>query len=732
MQKYIAHRNEHTGLIQTVKEHSENTAALCREYAVPELKAFMYAVGLLHDCGKYQTSFAKRINGANIRVEHSTCGALAAREQYEVFPMALMMAYCIAGHHSGIPDGGFPNDDKDEPTLQGRMHRSFEDFSAYKEELALPELDGREWLKYLVGDCGNKMEMLIDKFAFLTRYAFSCLVDADTRDTADFCSEGERPKRLHADFSACLERVNARLGSFVCKTDLQRTRAVLQSQAFSRVKQEGEIYLLNMPTGSGKTLASVKIALERALAGDKKRIIYIIPYNSVIEQTADEFAKLFGTDAEILRHQSTFSYEEKENGSEDYREAAKSAAENWEAPFIITTAVQFFESVYGNKRGKLRKMHNMAESILVFDEAHLMPQAYLQPCLQAVAYITRYLHSQAIFLTATMPDYEQLIREYALPDCRMVKLIQDTSMFAKFQKCRYQYLGKVEQTELLRQSREFSSSLIIVNRKAAARELYRQANGKKYHLSTYMTAYDRSRVLKEIREELRELEKDYPDGMNVPEDRRITIISTSLIEAGVDLDVYTVFRERTGLDSILQTGGRCNREGKREKGDVFIFDMEEENGRASVDERSNFTKGLLEKYPDISAAECIEEYYSRLFQMKKEEIQKNTMHQSCSDIASIPFKQYAEKFELIDSRTISLVVPEDAQSEQLIETLRYTKMGNVRQMQNYTCSVRIRELADLLSQHAADDFGTGIFCLTNKDYYDKNLGVLFEASDYFL
>ena len=476
----------------------------------------------------------------------------------------------------------------------------------------------------------------------------------------------------------------------------------------------------------------MKIALERALAGDKKRIIYIIPYNSVIEQTADEFAKLFGTDAEILRHQSTFSYEEKENGSEDYREAAKSAAENWEAPFIITTAVQFFESVYGNKRGKLRKMHNMAESILVFDEAHLMPQAYLQPCLQAVAYITRYLHSQAIFLTATMPDYEQLIREYALPDCRMVKLIQDTSMFAKFQKCRYQYLGEVEQTELLRQSREFSSSLIIVNRKAAARELYRQANGKKYHLSTYMTAYDRSRVLKEIREELRELEKDYPDGMNVPEDRRITIISTSLIEAGVDLDVYTVFRERTGLDSILQTGGRCNREGKREKGDVFIFDMEEENGRASVDERSNFTKGLLEKYPDISAAECIEEYYSRLFQMKKEEIQKNTMHQSCSDIASIPFKQYAEKFELIDSRTISLVVPEDAQSEQLIETLRYTKMGNVRQMQNYTCSVRIRELADLLSQHAADDFGTGIFCLTNKDYYDKNLGVLFEASDYFL
>lgn len=732
MQEYIAHKNEYTGLLQTVKEHSESTAALCREYAVPEFKEFMYAIGLFHDIGKYQASFAKRILGANIRVEHSTCGALAAREQYTVWPMALMMAYCIAGHHSGIPDGGFPNDDQDQLTLHGRMKRTFEDFSAYKRELTIPQLDGPGWLRYLAGDCNDKMEMLIDKFAFFTRYAFSCLVDADTRDTADFCREGERPRPLTADFSACLEKVNAKLNSFICKTDLQRTRAILQAQAFRRAKQDGEIYLLNMPTGSGKTLASVKIALERALIANKKRIIYIIPYNSIIEQTADVFADLFGSDAEILRHQSTFSYEDEENGSEDYRAAAKSAAENWSAPLIITTAVQFFESVYGNKRGKLRKLHNMADSILIFDEAHLMPQDYLQPCLQAVAYITRYLHSQAVFLTATMPDYEQLIREYALPDSQMIKLIQDTSMFAKFQKCRYHYCGDMEREELLRRSREYPSSLIIVNRKVTARELYQQSAGKTYHLSTYMTAYDRTRTLKEIREELIQLERDYPYGEKVPEDRRITIIATSLIEAGVDLDVYTVFRERTGLDSILQAGGRCNREGKREKGDVWVFDLAGNDVRSALDERSSFTKGLLEKYPDISSMECIHEYYARLFQMKKEDIQKNTMHQVCSDIGSIPFKQYAERFELIDSRTVSLVVARDEQSEHLIETLRYTKIGNVRQLQNYTCSVRLRELEDLLFQHAADDFGTGIFCLTNQDYYDEHVGVMFEARDYFL
>ena len=732
MEKYIAHKNELTGLVQTVKVHCENTGELCRQFSIPELEDFMFAIGLLHDVGKYQESFVKRIKGSNIRVEHSACGALAARENYTVGPMALMMEYCIAGHHSGIPDGGFANDGSDMTTLQGRMKRQFEDYSEYKKELSLPQLNGQEWLRYLLNDCNNDMAKLIDKFAFLTRYAFSCLVDADSIDTADFCKERELPRKLKADFKACLRTVDERLNSFVCNTELQKARSLLQKQAFQNISQEAEIYLLNMPTGSGKTLASVKIALERAVAKEKKRIIYIIPYNSIIEQTAEVFENLFSEHTEILRHQSTFSYEDDANGSEDYREAARTAAENWEAPFIITTAVQFFESVYANKRGKLRKMHNMSDSILIFDEAHLMPQDYLQPCLQAVAYITRYLHSEAVFLTATMPDFEKLIKNYALPDSRIHNLIQDTSEFVKFRKCRYSYIGEVEARELLARSCEYPSSLIVVNKKSTARTLYQECGGEKYHLSTYMTSFDRKRVLKEIREALIQLEADYPDYKNIPEDRKITIISTSLIEAGVDLDVYTVFRERSGLDSILQAGGRCNREGKRKIAEVYVFDLGEEIKRTASDEKSNLTKGLLEKYTDISDVRCISEYYSRLFFMKQSDIQKNVMHQECSDIISIPFKKYADKFELIDSKTVSLVVPRDELSKKLIEEMKYTKAGNTRKLQNYTCSLRQRELEDLIRQHAADDYGTGIFCLTNADYYDENKGVLFEASDYIL
>lgn len=695
------------------------------------MKEFMYIIGLAHDIGKFQESFQKRIRGMNISVEHSACGALAVAEKYPS-PVNLMMEYCIAGHHSGIPDGGFVTDQADQSSLQGRMRREFEDFSEYKRELSFPELDVQKWTAYLIEDCDKKIDKLVDKFAFLTRYAFSCLVDADSSDTAEFCKEKEIPRQLKAEFSACLEKVNRLLDSFVCKTNLQKTRALLQNQAFQNAKQFAEIYLMNMPTGSGKTLASVKIALERVLADNKKRIIYVIPYNSIIDQTSEVFENLFQDDIEILRHQSTFSYEEDENKTEDYRLAAKFASENWDAPFIITTAVQFFESIYANKRGKLRKLHNMSEAVLIFDEAHLMPQDYLQPCLQAVAYITRYLHSKAIFLTATMPDFEKLLKEYALSDSAVVKLLPDTSLFTEFQKCRYKYIGEIEDESLLSRSNVSPSSLIIVNRKATARRLFERCTGRKYHLSTYMTAYDRKRVLKEVRQELKRLESDFPNYENVPEERKITIISTSLIEAGVDLDVYTVFRERTGLDSILQAGGRCNREGKRKNADVFVFDLAGERQRIVGDERGNLTKGLFAKYEDISEARCIEEYYERLFFMKKEEIQKNTMHKECVDIRSIPFKKYAEKFELIDTKTTSLVVARDAESKKMIEALKFTGTGNIRKLQNYTCSLYQKELEDLIKQHVVDDYQTGVYCLTNQDYYDKDLGITFEAKDYYL
>jgi len=728
---YKAHINEFTKAIQTVKEHSENTAELCRDFAVPPLKDLAYAMGLLHDVGKFQESFQKRIDGADIRVEHSTCGAIVANEKYKGIA-GLMMAYCIAGHHSGLPNAGYRNDGSYTSTLHGRLKRDdFDDYSAYKEELVNPILNQKDFQDFLAKDCNMNISILVDKFSFITRYCFSCLTDADSIDTSKFC--GTQPeRRLSADFIKCLEKVNKKLDSFVCKTELQKTRSRLQSQVFNSIEEEAEIYLMNMPTGSGKTLCSVKFALEKAIREKKKRIIYIIPFNSIIDQTAGEFEDIFGEDAEILRHQSSFSYEDEDNYSEDYREAAKNAAENWDAPFIITTAVQFFESIYANKRGKLRKLHNMADSILIFDEAHLMPQEYLQPCLQSIAFLTKYFNSKAVFLTATMPDFHKLMKQYALPGSKILNLIDDISSFDKFKKCQYNYIGEVEDETLLSNAAQYPSSLIIVNTKKKARELYKACNTKKYHLSTYMTAFDRKRIIDEIKRELLRLSEEFEKPEQVPENRKITIISTSLIEAGVDLDVHTVFRELSGLDSILQAGGRCNREGKRAEANTYIFEFTDQSKKTAQDERKNLTKGIINKYEDISCPESISEYYDRLFFMKADEIQKNTMSSICQDIMNIPFKDYSEKFKIIDSLAVSVFVERDEESHKLVEQLRYTGSCNTRKMQKNICSISPRELEDLAKQHAVEDFNTGIWCLTNSSYYDKDTGIIFEANDYIV
>ena len=654
------------------------------------------------------------------------------KSRYPLGILSRMMEYCIAGHHSGIPDGGTTNDYETDPTLTGRLKREFEDFSRYKEELEIPELDEKDFLQFLLSDCDNSEEKVLDKIAFLTRYLFSCLVDADSEDTANFCRVGERPRELKGDFGVALDNVNQRLESFQVETELQKARALLQSQAFENAKTTAEIYLLNMPTGSGKTLASVKIALERVILQKKKRIIYVIPYNSIIDQTAEVFNELFQNNLEILRHQSTFDYENIDEMDEDYKEVAKIAIENWgNTKFIITTTVQLFESIYSSKRGKLRKIHNMADSILIFDEAHMMPEKYLQPCLQAVAYITKYLQSEAVFLTATMPDYLSLIRKYAVTDSKIINLIEDKSLFKKFQKCNYNYLGEIGENELLAKSSLSPSSLIIVNTRKVARKLYKKISGKKYHLSTYMTALDRAIILKNIRKELKCLEKEFPDFKNVPEERQITIVSTSLIEAGVDLDVYTVFRELKGLDNILQAGGRCNREGKRKRADVFVFELLDSKKKA-ISVEMDITRDLLKKYEDISDSACIKEYYERIFSLKEASISQNTMHCMCDDFRYIPFKKYAENFELIDSRTVSLVIPRDEKSRRMVADLKYKQTANERNLQNYTCSLYKNELDDLIKQNVVDDFGTGIYCLTNLDYYDEEIGLLFEARDYLL
>lgn len=726
---YAAHINETDKKIQSVKEHSENTALKCREYAVPELADLMYIIGLCHDIGKYQESFQKRIHGAALHVEHSGCGALAVREKFSVNAFSNIMAYCIMGHHSGLPDGGSEADTPDKATFCGRLKRKFEDFSAYKQELYLPELDVMSLSAYFLKDCGKNMALLIDKLAFFTRYCFSCLTDADSVDTGLFCGTF-RNETLTSDFAECLRKIEQNFTQFSCVTALQQARSKIQSQVYKNNEHHAHIYFMNMPTGSGKTLCSVKFALNQALRLKKKRIIYVIPYNSIIEQTVAELERIFQESAQILRHQSTFSYDAGDF-EEDYRLNAKAALENWDAQFIVTTAVQFFESLYADKRGALRKIHNLADSIIVFDEAHMMPLRLIKPCLQAVCFVTKYLHSQAVLLTATMPDYGGLLKDFGC-DCQTEDLVKDRELFSLFRKCRYTYLGPQKDEELIAAASCYPSCLIVTNSRKAARRLFSLCSGEKYHLSTYMTAFDRERVIKKIKKRLSLLEQEYPDLQNVPDNKKIIVISTSLIEAGVDLDFYTAFREMSGLDSILQTGGRCNREGKRALADVFIYEEAEKRGKTALDARADITKGIIEEFFDIASEESINAYYSRLFKVNEVRYESKTISDFTADPSSLPFKQYAARFRMIDNSTVSIVAARDEYSEKLIKSLRFSGYGNARALQKYAFSVYENEFVELQKQHVVDDFGSGIYCLINADYYDENIGITFEAKDYFL
>lgn len=396
----------------------------------------------------------------------------------------------------------------------------------------------------------------------------------------------------------------------------------------------------------------------------------------------------------------------------------KHTAENWDAKLIITTSVQFFQSLYHYKGSRLRKLHNLADSVIIFDEIHLLPIKYLQPCIRAVGYITKYLRSTAIFLSATMPDYTGLFGRYLGND--FTQLITDKTHFADFKKCQYIDLGKTSFENVVMKASESMSSLIIVNTRAEAQQVYKMLSGVKYHLSTYMIPEHRSAVIKKIRQHL----KDIADNVT---DEKLTVVSTSLVEAGVDFDFQTVFRELAGLDSILQAGGRCNREGSRSDGCVYIFDADDtpHKNDGDFDTRRNITKKLLEKFSDITAPECIETYFSGLFEDHDELIQKNSIYE-CStgkNLMSIPFREYAESFQLInDDDSIAVVVEYDENASELIGKLRAGDMKVKRKLQRYSVPVKKFYFNELMKSGLISECN-GVCLLANKNYYTDEMGL---------
>ena len=712
--EYIGHTSE-DGRKQLLLDHLNGTSKLCRENANEFWADIAEFVGQIHDIGKYTSGFQKRINGAeNIRVEHAICGA---KEVAKAPPKSYvpMIEYCVAGHHSGLPDGGTKVDGEEDSTLHGRMKRKTGDYSAYENEVKLeyPKDNLRELF-----DVSNQRE-IIERYSFFTRYLFSCLTDADFIDTERFVTPNT-DRGIDGDFQKAYEKVCEKLNSFKIETKLQESRSIIQEQVYKSVESNANVYTLNMPTGSGKTLCSIRAALKTAIENEKKRIIYVIPYVSIIEQTAKVFEDIFGDVIPVLQHHSNYDFDDDKNEDENEitSEKLKRSCENWDAKLIVTTNIQFFESLYHYKGRRLRKLHNLADSVIIFDEIHMLPIDYIQPCLRAIGYVTKYLNSTAILMSATMPNYDKFMERY-MSGVKIENAVKDTSLFNVFDKCRYEYIGKCELASLAEKAQEYDNALIIVNKRKTARELYDMCSGNKYHLSTYMTPLHRSEIIAKIKEDIK-------NGINT------TVISTSLIEAGVDLDFKAVFREIAGIDNILQSGGRCNREGKMDMGDVFVFETDGGNyqtkKKSDIIIRANITRNLFEEFENISTDKCIKEYYGRLLNYKEKKIEENTITAIMGNdlrIDGIPFRTYAESFNFIDNQVIGIVIPCD-ENRGLIKELKDGKLSVKRNLQRYSASVNKDEFKELFQIGIIETLDCGVCILANTDYYKSDVGLTLE------
>ena len=632
--RYLAHLAQ-DGRSQTVAEHLAGTSCLCAAFAHPfGAEAQGQLAGLAHDLGKYSDAFQRRLQGDAERVDHATAGAAECCKRGQV-----CAAFAVAGHHGGLPDGGGKGDHQDEPTFCGRMRKAalgkLEPCEAWQGELKLPTAP-------LPAFSGPLEEM------FFTRMLYSCLVDADFLDTETFMTGAAQERGSGDRIEDLEEKLQSHIsGWFPPQNGLNRERcAVLRRCLDQGAAQDPGLFTLTIPTGGGKTVASLAFALRHARTHGLRRVVYVIPYTSIIEQNAQVFRDILGED-DVLEHHSGVLYDLSEDADPQARRLAK-AAENWDRPVVVTTAVQFFESLYAARSSKCRKLHNLAQSVIILDEAQMLPIPYLRPCVFALAQLAAHYRASVVLCTATQPALGPLFREF-LPDRPPVELCPaETYQGALFRRVTFRREGVLSPQELAGRLSALPQVLCVVNRRKAAQELYCLLDGEgAFHLSTLMCPAHRKRALAEIR---RRLDEGLP----------CRVVSTSLIEAGVDVDFPAVFREEAGLDSILQSAGRCNRGGKRSPDEsvVTIFRSE---GKPPALFRQNIDAGryALDHSDRPDSPEAISLYFRELLDLKGEEAQdaQGILPLMGDERDRFPFRTVAERFHLIQEGTRTVYIP---------------------------------------------------------------------------
>ena len=697
--KYLAHSpTEERPDGQTLKEHLESVSALTAAFSKAFDEENGRLCGLYHDIGKYSVAFQRRLGGSKEQVDHSSAGALVMFEKQK--PQVSM---CIAGHHAGLADLGTKNDLSD--TYMARINRArggeLEDCSAWKNELPtdIP--------------VGYVPRHGIENY-FYTKMLFSALTDADWLDT-----EAYYQNRLVAITEFNLKFLRDRIDAFIdpwwdATSEINRRRCRILKAAIEHGEDNPGLFTMTVPTGGGKTVSSMGFALHHAVRHEKKRIIYVIPYCSILEQTQGVFESIFGKET-ITAHYSGAEYEHPENKEDQMA----FSAENWEAPVILTTAVQFFESLFSNKPGKNRKLHNIAESVIVFDEAQMLPVPFLRPCLAGICELVKNYSCSAVLCTATQPAVEPMLKEF-LPGIPVTELCPEPEkMYQDFRRVIFVDDGALSDEELIQQLRQRRQVLCVVNSRRQAQALYHalEVEEGSFHLSTMMIPADRKRVLRVIRQRLRNGET-------------CRVISTSLIEAGVDVDFPEVYRALAGLDSVIQAGGRCNREGRRrpEESKVHVF-RTEAKAPGMLEQNISAASRTFRQFSDIGSPEAIRSYFQFLLYSLKDTKQLDEKEIiSCAE--QMKFKTVSERFHIIDGAGYTIYVPL-GEGVALAEKLRQNGPSRalLRQLGQYAVSVYRQYFEELCRTGALEQISENAGILQNTGLYSSETGLPFEISE---
>jgi CRISPR-associated endonuclease/helicase Cas3 len=802
----IAHVREKDGEIQSLWEHLTGVSVFTGQFADKiGLKETGEILGLLHDLGKASQEFQIYIrSGEGLidpdadewidykakkgKIDHSSAGAqILYRRLYERGKeghiTAQALSLCIASHHSGLIDCLTPSGENnfkrriEKPEKKTHVNEAWSNINEIDKKLnkLLSQKFEDNFIRVLknLKAAPESHETFSFKQGLLIRYLLSCLIDADRLDTADFDFPLNKRIRNYGQYhswNTLIQRLDDKLEAFECKedkNDIDKLRSQVSQECLEFSSKPRGVYQLTVPTGGGKTLSSLRFALNHAKLHNMDRVFYIIPYTSIIDQNADEVRKILEDkdyngeylDKVVLEHHSNLTPEE-----ESYRQ--KLLADNWDAPIVFTTQVQFLETLFGSGTRSIRRMHQLANSIIIFDEVQTIPVRTVHMFNTALRFLVQSCGSTIILCTATQPLLDK-VEPYtrALPiDGKIIQ--NEKELYKKLKRVKVFDKRKVggwnddEVSELAEQElQEKGSILIVVNTKKSARSLYQaiteRSDTEAYHLSTNMCPAHRLEILEKI---IAKLDANEP----------VICVSTQLIEAGVDIDFGSVIRYLAGLDSITQAAGRCNRNGKQKDfGNVWIVNPEREH----IDRLPDIKVGvkiaerILGEFDvdpkafddNILGLDAMARYYKYYFYNRKDEMDYNVLKSSLigrednlfnllsqntiaerrrkkntGSTSTLPFRQSFQSasriFQAIDSSTRGVIVPYGEDGEEIINDLCSIFHLNkqyklIRKAQRYSVNLYPHEFQHMVKNGAVREIqkGAGIYYL-DYQYYSKEFG----------